>query len=165
MPSRRRFISLWTAAATALLVGSFAPSAEADRAQGELAVIVAANSSVNALSFYELKLMYKGNRVMLPGGQPAVPLNRGAGSPERSGFDQSVLGMSPKEASQYWIDRRIRGQSGAPKAVDPGDLAAKVVARLDGSVAYVRPEQVTSDVKVVAIDGKKPGSSGYPVVY
>ncbi|MBN2194023.1 MAG: hypothetical protein JW751_14505 [Polyangiaceae bacterium] len=163
MASRRRFIAWWTAAAAALLVGSFTPSAEADRA--ELAIIVAADSPVSGLSFYELKMMYKGDRVMLPGGQPAIPLNRGTGSAERSGFDQSVLGMSPKEVAQFWIDRKIRGKSNAPKAVDPGDLVARVVARLGGAVGYVRPDQVTGDVKVVAIDGKKPGSSGYPVAY
>ena len=69
--------------------------------------------------------------------------------------------MSSEEVSRYWIDRKIRGESGAPKAVGSVELLQRVVSKLEHSVAYVRADQVRPEVRVVAIDGSVPGDSGY----
>jgi len=163
--STSRFWTFWFGLVATLLLAAVPQSAVAGNGKNELAIIVASGSPISELSFYELKLMYKGDRVAQPGGKPLVALNRGVHSPDRIGFDRTVLGMSPQEVARYWIDRKIRGQSGAPKAIDPAQLVAKVVARLDGAVSYVPMSAVTNEVKVVAIDGKKPGSEGYPIAY
>lgn len=166
MKSRRHFLALWTGAAAALLLGSTTQPAEAEGGPRDLAVVVAADSSIQSLTLYELKLLYKGDQLAGPGGKPFVPLNRGPNSPDRVVFDRSVLGMTPDAVARYWIDRKIRGQSGAPKAVDPAELVKKVVARLDGAISYVPAHQVAGGgVKVVAIDGKLPGSADYPIRY
>jgi hypothetical protein len=80
-------------------------------------------------------------------------------------FDQAVLGMTPERVSRYWIDRKIRGQSGPPRALDSADLVQRVVARLDGGIGYVRMNELKADVKVVRVDGKSPKDSGYPVEF
>jgi hypothetical protein len=71
--------------------------------------------------------------------------------------------MTPDAAARYWIDRRIRGQSGAPKAVEPAAMIQRVVANLPRAVGYVRLRDVGSDVQVVRIDGRRPGEAGYPI--
>jgi len=71
--------------------------------------------------------------------------------------------MTPEEVARYWIDRRIRGRSGAPKAVDPANVLQKVVAKLPGSISYVRQNELSNAVKLVKIDGKLPGDPGYPI--
>jgi hypothetical protein len=38
-----------------------------------------------------------------------------------------------------------------------------VVQKLSGAIGYLRPGQMTSDVKAVRVDGKLPGDSGYPI--
>jgi hypothetical protein len=138
--------------------------AGAERNNEPLAVVVANNSSLNDISFYRLKRLYLGDAMDAPGGKKLLPLNRGSTTSERVGFDQSVLGMSPEEVARYWIDRRIRGQSGAPKAVDPASVLQKVVARLPGAISYVRVSELSSQMKVVKIDSKSPGDVGYPIV-
>ena len=65
--------------------------------------------------------------------------------------------------ARYWIDRKIRGQSGAPKAVEPVDVYARVVAKLDGAIGYVKVSDLRGDVKVLRIDGKVPTDYGYPI--
>jgi hypothetical protein len=40
----------------------------------------------------------------------------------------------------------------------------RVVARLGGAIAYVRAREVTDEVKIVRIDGKRPGDAGYPIM-
>ena len=127
-----------------------------------LAVIVSRANPLNELSSAQLMRMYMGDMVDSGGGR-LIPLNRATASEERQQFDRVVLGKSPEEMARYWIDRKIRGQSGAPKAVEPVDVYERVVAKLDGAVGYVRVGDVRGDVKIVRIDGKGPTDPGYPV--
>ena len=69
--------------------------------------------------------------------------------------------MSPDEVARYWIDRKIRGEGGAPKAVGSVELLQRVVSKMEHSVAYVRADQVRPEVRIVAIDGAVPGDAGY----
>ena len=108
--------------------------------------------------------MYLGEPVD-SGGQRLIPFNRGPSVRERIAFDKLVLGMSEREVSRYWIDRRIRGQSGSPKAIDPVDVHQRVVVKLAGAVGYVLSTEVRDDVKVVRIDGKTPTDRGYPLEF
>jgi hypothetical protein len=128
-----------------------------------LAVVTSKERGVDDLSLYQLKRVYLGDKIQGPGGQYLLPLSRDPKGNERIGFDRSVLGMSPEQAARYWIDRKIRGQSAAPKAVDPAAVVQRVIARLPGAIGYVRAHEVSPEVKVVRIDGKKPGDPGYAI--
>jgi hypothetical protein len=128
-----------------------------------LVIVVAPNSSVANLSFYELKHLYMGDYVNGSDGKRLIPLNRMPQTPERLAFDASVLGMNADQAAAYWIDRRIRGQSGSPRAVQSADLAQRVVTHLEGAVAYVRADELRPGVKVVRVDGKLPTEAAYNV--
>jgi hypothetical protein len=129
-----------------------------------LAVIVAKNSGLSELSSAQLTRMFMGDLVDT-GGRRLIPLNRAITTEEREEFDRVVLGKSPDEMARYWIDRKIRGQSGAPKAVEPVDVYERVIAKLDGAIGYVRVGQLRGDVKVIRIDGKSPTDRGYPIRY
>jgi hypothetical protein len=135
--------------------------AEAETAPGPLAVVVAKNSPVNALSLYELKHLYLGDYINGPDGKRLIPLHRAPNSPERVAFDASVLGMSPDQETAFWIDRRIRGESGSPRAIAQADLVQRIVAHIDGGLTYVRLNEVRPDVKIVRIDSKLPTDPGY----
>ena len=137
--------------------------AEADTAPAPLAIVVAKNSPLNALSLYELKHLYLGDYVDGPDRKRLIPLNRAPGSPERVAFDAAALGMTPDQDTAYWIDRRIRGQSGSPRAIAPAELAQRIIAHLEGGVTYVRLDEVRGDVKVVRIDSKLPSDPGYRI--
>jgi len=151
--------------ATGVLAYTFRiPLANAAKGSEPLVVIAAKNSSLNDISLFRLKRLYLGDVIEAPDGTKLLPLNRGNKTGERVGFDESVLGMTPEEVARYWIDRRIRGQSGAPKAVDPAAVLQKVVGRLPGAVSYVRVSELSSQMKVVKVDGRKPGDAGYPIV-
>ena len=163
MITRRGLLTLGAVALFSL--GLTASPADAGSSSHEpLAVVVAKNSAVHEMSLYELKRLYLGDNMNTPDGKKLLPLNRGTNTHERVGFDKTVLGMTPEEAARYWIDRRIRGLSGAPKAVDPANVLQKVVARLPGSISYVRQHEISDAMKVVKVDGKLPGDAGYPVI-
>jgi hypothetical protein len=163
MTIRRRDVLKWSAAAAgAALVGSAARAAHAEPPR--LALVVARDSPLQQLSRFELKKLYLGTHIVDPSGERIIPFNQAANAPDRVAFEEKVLGMSPDEIASYWIDRKIRGQSGAPKAVGSGELVQKVVSKVDHSIAYVRLDQVRPEVRVIAIDGKLPTDAAYQLL-
>jgi hypothetical protein len=163
MTTRRAFLIGCGGALVGLTTETFTKYAWAGSLGEPLAVIVSKDSALNDMSLFELKRLYSGDPMTGPDGKNLIPLNRGTAAIERIGFDESVLGMSQEQAARYWIDRRIRGQSGAPKSVDPSAVVQRIASRLAGSVAYVLQREVTDQVKVLRIDGKTPGQAGYAV--
>jgi hypothetical protein len=160
MMTSRRDILKWSAtAAAAALTGL--PSRRARAEQFPLAIVVSKTSPLQKLTQFELKKLYLGSAINDPSGEPIVPFNQAPKSPDRVAFEAKVLGMSPEQAVSYWIDRKIRGQSSAPKAVGTADLVQRVVSKLDHSIAYVRLDQLRPDVRFIAIDGKVPTDAAY----
>lgn len=163
MGTRGALRAWFLVALTLLGVGSVSRTLNAGE-RVRFAIVVARNSPVDELSLYDLKRLYEGETVNAAG-KRLLPLNLPPASDSRVRFDQAVLGMTPERVSRYWIDRKIRGQSGPPRALDSADLVQRVVARLDGGIGYVRMNELKADVKVVRVDGKSPKDSGYPVEF
>ena len=163
MRTRRSFMTWCLFSLTLVATASASPALNAGE-KVRFALVVAKESPIADVSFYDLRRVYKGEAVNVAG-KRLVPLNLTPASDNRVRFDQAVLGMTPEAVSRYWIDRKIRGQSGPPKALDAPDLVQRVVARLDGAIGYVRANEVKAGVKVVRIDGKTPRDSGYPIEY
>lgn len=160
MPTRRTFLLGSACVAASAALPPFARSARADLGN-RLAIVVAKTSSLLGLSQYELEKLYLGTALHNPAGERIVPFNQPPKSPDRIAFDASVLGMTPEQNARYWIDRRIRGQAGAPKSIGPADLLQRVISKLNHSIAYVRFSEVRADVRVIAIDGKVPSDPAY----
>jgi hypothetical protein len=160
MPTRRDLLKLSVVAAGGCLGVWPAASARAQAATS-LAIVVAKASPIRELTQFELKKLYLGSLITDSSGERIIPFNQNPNAPDRVLFEDRVLGMTPEEVARYWIERKIRGQGGAPKAVSPADLLQKVVSRLEHSVAYVRADQVLPDVRVISIDGRVPGDGSY----
>jgi len=159
----RRDILKWSAAAAASALAGFG-TREAQAEPLRLAIVVAQSSPLKQLTSFELKKVYLGAHITDPSGERIIPFHHAASSPDRVAFEEKVLGMSPEEAASYWIDRKIRGQSGAPKAVGSPELVQRVVSKVAHSVAYVRVDQLRSEVRPIAIDGKLPKDAAYPLL-
>ena len=130
-----------------------------------LVVVVQKSSPLSALSLQELKRLYSGEHITDADGKKLIPLNQPMASSERVGFDRLVFKMTPDEIGRFWIDRKIRGQTAAPRAVAPRELLIKAVAALAGAVGYMREGEIDARLKVLTIDGKRPGQEGYPLQY
>lgn len=127
---------------------------------GPLAVVASKSFPTDNISFGDLKRLYMGSSVVA-GSKTLIPLTYPKQSPERQGFDEAVLGMSAEQVGLYWIDRRIRGQSGPPKSVESAAIIQKVVTKVDGAIGFVKASAVGKEVKVLRVDGKLPTDPGY----
>lgn len=130
-----------------------------------LAVVVAQGSSVRDLSLTALRRIFANEGDNTPSGERYVPFNHPPHTTDRVGFDKTVLGMSPDDVSQFWIERKIRGLAGPPRSVDSLSLLLRLIARLPGGIGYARPTQLTGDVRAIRVNGKLPSDPGYPLAF
>jgi hypothetical protein len=115
-----------------------------------LAVIVHAGVPATSLSVAELASIYTRATRSWKDGTTVRALNLPPGSPERVEFDRVVLDMSPERSAQFWIDKQIRGDDGAPKAIAQADIVVRLVPTLSGAIGYVPEAKVDSKVRVIA---------------
>jgi hypothetical protein len=155
-PSNRRYAAAVIASACALvLVGAHALRA----AEPPLVVVVSAASPLQDISRGTLRRVFLGEPTTGPGGK-LIPLNQPPGTSARGQFDKIVLGLEPAAVPGFWIDQRIRGLGGAPRAI-PVAMLIRVLPQLAGAIGYVRANEIASGLKAITIDGKKAGEPGY----
>jgi hypothetical protein len=128
----------------------------------QLAVIVGQSTALTGISFSRLKALFLGRVISSTSGR-LMPFNRVTNTPYRVLFDQVVLEMDPDEAARYWVDRKIRGETGAPEAFETADQLKNMLDRVPNSVGYVDARDLGGPVRVIPVDGKMPGEPGYPV--
>jgi hypothetical protein len=162
MLTRRTFLR-WTAGALAGAGAQGSSRVARAREHVPLAVVVAKNGPIEGLSRFELKKLYLGSNLQAPGGERILAFHQMSDAPDRIAFEQHVTGMQPEQLARYWIDRKIRGEGGVPRAVGSVELLQRVVSRLTHSVGYVRSDQIGPELRAIPIDGALPGEPGYPI--
>jgi len=163
MLSRRFFLRASLLVAVVSPLGGVLPSSAAQSTK-RLVIVTQKSNALAGLSLRDLKHMFLGEQVDGPGGT-LIPLQHAPGSPARQAFERLVLKMSPDEAGRFWIDRKIRGQKGAPKAVAPVELLRRVIVSLPNTVTYLDATDVTDDLKVLKVDGQDPKDPNYPLQF
>lgn len=162
---RRRFVTLAaTAAASGSLPLVLTGAAQA-AGQVSLAIVIAPASKLTDISLPDLRRVFTSERILDPEGKPLMPLNHPPKTVDRVGFDLAVLKMGAENVARYWIDRRIRGVAGPPRTVDSVNMLRRFVAKFAGAIAYVRPAQLTNEVRAIRVDGKLPDDPAYPLRY
>lgn len=164
-PQRRCALLALSVAVTLLLL---LPSVERLARASErvvLAVVVARSSSVQDVRLSELRRIFTNEGDSDGSGQRYVPFNHPPHTTDRVAFDKLVLGMSPDDVSQFWIERKIRGLAGPPRSVDSLSLLLRLIARLPGGIGYARPAQLTNEVRAVRVNGKLPNEPDYPLSF
>lgn len=137
-----------------------APADPARASAVRLVIIVAKGSPVSDLSKNELRRLFMSEPVVVSGVK-LVPFNYGPGTPERTTFDRAVLGLSPDQVGRLWIDRRIRGQLPAPRAMPSTAYMVKVVEVFPNAIGYAPENKLSGLVQTVRIDGVSHRDPGY----
>jgi hypothetical protein len=152
------------AVSTLIAVSAFTfaqPGVLADVGPGPMVVVVSTGTPLQNLDIESLRRLFTGETLRDDKGNVLVPLNQAPGSAERMHFDKRVLGMDADAMARFWIDRKIRGQKGAPRSIAPARNLARIVAKFPGTIAYLSSKDVVAGLKVIRIDGKSEGESGY----
>ncbi|MGH9722697.1 MAG: hypothetical protein ACRD8O_21010 [Bryobacteraceae bacterium] len=128
----------------------------------EFAVIVHPSAPLDRLSMADLRKIYLGDRQFWNSNLRINPMLRSPVTRERAAVVWTVCKMSEAEFSKHWISKVMRAEcSAGPRQFSTNQAAMDLLNSLPGSIAVVNAAQLDRNVKVLAIDGKKPGEAGY----
>jgi hypothetical protein len=124
-------------------------------ASADLKIIVNADNPL-AVEARDLENYFLANQRYWADGTSILPFNAPRATDQRRWFDQAVLRLTPDEAARYWLDKRIRSGTSAPRESNSDALTIKLVGNLKGAIAYVPASTDTAGVRVIARvhDGK-----------
>jgi hypothetical protein len=151
----------WVAAST-FIAALWAPPDPNVRAAGQpLLVVVSTATPLTDASTALLRRVFQGEVAEYASGKRLIPVNHPLNSPGRTRFDRIVLGLGPDEVGRFWVDRRIRDQSGPPRTLPSADIALRFVMSMPGGITYLASDQLNDKVRALTIDGKAAGAPGY----
>jgi hypothetical protein len=156
MRAPHAFLTFWTAG----VVGLCALVAPLGAQQSpQIAVIVHPTNAASAMSMEDLRRLYTGKSTTFTTHRHAVLLECAAAS---DAFYHRLLGLSPDVVRQRWVGIVFRGEAGSvPLEMANADAVIRYVSQHEDAIGFVPADAVTSAVKVVAIDGARPGDPGY----
>ena len=129
----------------------------------DMAVAVNAKNSVNNLTVTELRNLFADYKTSWPGGTAVKLFVRASGTQERTAL-LKLLGMSEGEYKQYWVSQVFRGEAQAePLALPSNGMQKEAVAAFPGGIALMDAQDVKPGMKVMRVNGRLPGETGYPL--
>ena len=131
----------------------------------ELAVIVHPKNPVSKVTLAELRAYLKVEKEFWPDRKHCDVYLPQSTTDEYDVLLQKVYRMSHKKLQKYWVRRLFSGEiSAKPSYVPSAKAAGAEVLKSEGAISVVSAKAIPVGVKVLLIDGKKPGEEGYPLV-
>jgi ABC-type phosphate transport system substrate-binding protein len=140
------------------------PASGADGSQGQadIAVIVHPGVGTDNLSIPDLRRMLTGDREFWPGGVRVTIFIRAPIARERDAVVRDLCQMTEAQFRQHWIGKVFRADAASgPKIVYSSESTIEQVSRTPGAIGFVQGTITSKGVKVLRIDGRAPGQSGY----
>ena len=129
-------------------------------ATNDLAVVVHPGVTQDDLTFGELRQIFLADRVFWSS-KLRVTILIPAGR-ERHVVLKTVYQMTEAQFRQFWISKLFRAEAlASPKIVETDEMAIELVTAIPGALAIVDAAHVPSRLKVLTIDGLRPGERGY----
>ena len=134
----------------------------AGQADVTVAIVVHPATEVDNLSFSELRSIFRGERQFWEDGRRVTLLVRAPVAAERVLVLDLIYEMDEDEFREYWIAKMFRAEIAAgPKLVYSADMARDLVTVIPGAITFVPVADVSSDTRVVRIDGLLPSDPRY----
>lgn len=130
-----------------------------------VAVIANEQVPVTNLSLTELRRIFRGERLHWSKGLTITLLMPPRDSQERKVLLEKIYEKrSDVQYKHHWINKLFSDDSQvAPKITGSSEMSASLARSIPGAIALVRINRIPEGVKVLRIDGKRPGESGYPL--
>jgi ABC-type phosphate transport system substrate-binding protein len=149
----------------ALLATALVGSAHSWAAADDLAVIVNKSNPIAALTMIQLRKILLAQEGKWPGGGKIIVWMTSPGQAERAGTLKIVCGMSETDFTLHFMHASFNGDGGdPPRTAGSGALVRQSIAGSPNGVGFIWASQVDDSVKVVAIDGNRPGQPGYKLI-
>lgn len=128
----------------------------------DIAIIVSKENATEELSFKELVKIFKREKQYWSDGSKIYLIMRETGSPMRRLLLTRVYQMTDEELKSFWLVKIFRGQlSSLPKTFGSDDAVKRFVSQVPNAIGFIDSSSSDTSVKVLRIDGKRPGEGGY----
>ena len=143
-------------AAAALVCSAYAAQA------GELAVVVHPQNPLSELSARELREVLLMERQHWRGGLRIYLILPESGTPEKDTLLRRALQMNEDQLRRHYLTKLYGGEIPAfPGTAASAAAARRVVAHAQNALAIVDSAAVDASVKLLRVDGRRPGDAGY----
>ncbi len=152
---RRAFVGVMVALMMGVVAAPFVATASDDD-ERKLVVVVNRDNDVSNIDLEDLRDLYLGKRRFWANRSRvrAVDLIEKKTSEEKTAytrFAQSFLGKNPAALKNYWIKMIFSGAGQPPKQLVSAAEVIEYIANDEGGIGYLYADQVTDEVRVVAI--------------
>ena len=152
----------WVAVALALAILFGWPGPPAAAQATDIAVVVHPGVSADNLSLADLRRILTGDREFWPGGDRVTIFIRAPIARERDVIVKDLCQMTEAQFRQHWIGKVFRAETpSAPRISYSNESTVEQIARTPGAIGLVQAPVTAKNVKVIKIDGRAPGQSGY----
>jgi hypothetical protein len=128
----------------------------------DVALVVHPQNEVSDVSWREVVAIFKEEQQHWKAGEKIYLIMQEAGTPERVLVLRRIYHMSEVELKRFWLEKLFRGEITAfPHVVASSTAAKRIVAKAPNALAFIDAGAVDATVKVLRIDGRRPGEPGY----
>jgi phosphate transport system substrate-binding protein len=136
--------------------------ATSEAAADDVAVIVHKSNPVESLTMVQLRKLVLGQETKWPNGQKIAVLMTTPGQPERDSTLKIVCSMKETDFTLHFMHASFSGETAeSPKSVGSGVQVRQSVAGTANAVGFIKASQLDGSVKVITIDGSRPGEAAY----
>jgi hypothetical protein len=146
------------AGALLLLLGLGPTSLAAD----DVAVVVHPANRQGDVSRFDLVKMFRLEQQHWGSGGKIYLILLESGSPEKEVVLKRIYRMTDVELKQYWLGKLYRGEIASfPRIASSAAAVKRIVSHAPNALGFIAAGDVDASVKVLRVDGKKPGDPGY----
>ncbi len=131
-----------------------------------VAIIVHAKNATMDVSLKELRSIFTLEQQFWPKGGRILLLQRPSRSQEGQAVLNRVYSMTEDQLRKHWVQKLFSSEIPAiPAVVRQTDAAVASSKKNEGAITAVLAGELPEGVRVLTIDGKRPGDEGYPLVW
>jgi hypothetical protein len=161
---RSAVVAIVIAAGAAVGGSGSAGTAEESRGKGAVAVIVHASNPCPNPTLLELRDILTLRQQFWKDGKRVTLILPASGSREKCVLQKTVYRSNDDRLRRDWAQRLFTGEIPAvPSSLRSPEARIGAVKHSAGAISVVPAADVTPDVRVLIIDGKRPGEAGYPL--
>lgn len=121
------------------------------RKETRIVVVVSTKNPFNSIRLAELARIYLRKKIQWPNGESITAYDRPAGNRIRQEFSQKILGKSPKDLREYWMNLQLTRGLKPPKVLRSAKLVKRYLTRVKGGIGYLYEDEIDDTVKVLQI--------------
>lgn len=132
----------------------------------DIAIVVNANNGVDELSMGDIEKIFKAEKQFWSDGRKIRLILRPVDSIEGRALLKKIYNMPQEEFKLFWLEKVYRGVvTETPTIIRSASMVNILVGQLQAAIAPIEVSMISewAKIKVMKVNGKMPGESGYPL--